>query len=497
MAAMMMPAMAELASSGKHGTCDWTFDSATGLLTISSSSDAPWNLQGTERQGELKIGNMLQSPFAAKDEIREVMIEESVFEIGTGAFMGCRNLKKITFPSTIGVIGFSSDSESEDILYQLPWFACTGLETLVFKTKYSPDLWNGLSERETMVERWGLEDPSKVNLQLYDESIKNFVESGWGVFHITSLPAVAEGKFGANDAFSWKVSGNGKLTVSGNGAMPDFETIDKQPWNSYISKITEIVVAEGITHVGSAAFAFCGEAESAYLPATLKSIGENAFNITPKLTEITCASISVPTLGKYALPTLNDGHRYIFVWSYMESSFEADSEWNKHTIVAFGAQQTEVFYTDVEVESLGENILYITWPEVAGAVEYVITLTSEDGTVEYEITFGKDGKVTSYVKKKAPSRLPQYTVEETIDGFGLTLNGLESGKKYNVTVVAKDETKAIATYKKTVSTVSNVTTGIDEIGQSRVGNAQKVLIDGKVLILRDGKAYNVLGAEMR
>ena len=32
---------AELPSSGKTGTCNWTFDAETGLLTISSADDAP------------------------------------------------------------------------------------------------------------------------------------------------------------------------------------------------------------------------------------------------------------------------------------------------------------------------------------------------------------------------------------------------------------------------------------------------------------------------
>ena len=483
MVAMMMPSMAQLASSGTIGTCDWTFDTTTGLLIIKNSA-------GVE-QGEIKLDNAMVSPFFNNQEIKEILIEEGVFEIGTGAFMSCKSLKKITFPSTIGVIGFSTNPNALDMFWQLPFYGCSSLETLIFKSRYAPDTWNSIFDRSTTEEIWGL-DPSKVNLFLYDESIKSFVEAGWGVFNIYSLPPVAEGKFGEDNAFSWKFSGNGKLTVSGEGAMPDFETVLDQPWREHVMDITELVVAEGITHIGERSFGLHGHLETAYLPATLTSIGDNAFTLTDKLTEITCAAIKVPKLGTDALPQIEEigVRRYIYVWSYMKNDFETDTLWSYHKIVPFGAQQTWVFYTDVDVEPLSENMIFVTWPQVAGTVEYVVTITSEDGTVTYEITIDAKGDVTSYVKK-ALNRKPQYMLEENIDGFGLTINGLESGTKYNIAIVAKDETKALATYTTSVTTVSTnlETPDIESAHQS------KFIRNGRMLIRRDNHIYNLQGVE--
>lgn len=474
--------MLALDNSGTCGTCDWTFDSTTGLLTIRNS-------EGVEN-GELKINNPLLSPFVAKDEIKEVMIEEGVFEIGTGAFYGCKNLKKITFPSTIGMIGFSDDY-SDDVLLQMPFAACIGLETLIFKSRYSPDINNAIYERTTAVEMWGIEDPSKVNLYLYDESIRSFLDAGWGVFHICSLPAVAEGTFG--EGFSWKLSEQGKLTVMGQGAMPDFVTVDKQPWVKYIVDVKELVVAEGITHIGAAAFAFGANIKNAYLPATLKSIGENAFNFCNGLEEVICAATEVPTLDKYALPTfLNDEKIDIYVWEYMANDFKADAEWGKQNIKTFGADTEWLAFTDdVDVDLVSENAIYLLWPQVAGATVYVIRIVSEDPWFGYEITIAADGKVT-YVKK-SPGLVPQYDTDDPTKGFGFEINGLEPGKNYTVTVTAKDETKVLATYTKTITTI---TTDVEKVAADK-NTPLKFMHNGQLMIRYNQSIYNMLGAEVK
>ncbi len=473
-------AMWALDATGKQGTCNWTFNSTTGVLVISSADDAPsWG-------GELKIENPNLSPFAGKSEITEVLIEEGVSEIGTGAFMGDLNLKKITFSSTVVMIGFSANNEAEDEMVQMPFYGCTGLETLIFKSSNVPDTDNRIYDRTTE-ELYGF-DPSKVSLYLNDGSIRSFVESGWGVFNIYSLPPVAEGTFG--DGFSWKLSGNGKLTVMGKGAMPDLETVNDEPWAEHMENIKELVVAEGITHIGDRSFGLCANMESAYLPASLESIGEYAFGLTNKLTEITCAAISVPTMGEDALPVIDDKtSRYIFVWSYMKDLFLKDADWSKHKISGFGAQTEFLAFTDgVDVEPRSENAIYVTWPQVAGATAYVITLTSEDGWYSYEITISSDGK-TTYVKKSL-SPAPQYTLDEIIHGFGLEFNGLEPGKNYTVTVVAKDETKALATYTNTILTIS---TDIEDVA-TETAAPQKFMRDGHILIRVNNRIYTLQGA---
>ena len=60
---------------------------------------------------------------------------------------------------------------------------------------------------------------------------------------------------------TWAVDGSGTLTVSGSGAIPDYNkygeaspNINDRPWVQYRNSIKRLVVESGITRVGSRAF---------------------------------------------------------------------------------------------------------------------------------------------------------------------------------------------------------------------------------------------------
>ena len=475
---------AEIPASGKVGTCDYVFDSASGLLTITSSDDAP------EWGGELEIDNPLHSPFAGSELLKEVVIEEGVDAIGTGAFLRCMNLEKITFASTVGSIGFSSDPWQEPAQNYLPFLGCKNLKTLIFKSHYAPDYDNSIDFKKPS-EAFDF-DPSKVNLYVYDGSVSYFMESGWGVFNICTLPAVASGTF--DKGFAWNLSGNGKLTITGEGAMPDF-TLDQNPWpwKDYIQDIKEAVVSEGIVVLGGGTFGMHGNLEKVYLPATLTSIGASAFAFTPKLTEIVCAAIYVPLLGEYALPTMDNNPRYVYVWKYLVEDYQNNAAWGVHEINAFSSQMR---YIDADVqasaETDSETSLYINWLKVNGATNYLITLTAEDGSFSIEIRVNAEGQVISYVRKAGKGA--RYVVNEMAEGWRLLINGLESGVKYNITILAKDNTHTLATFHASTSTAQESSPeGIYNV-QSYKGQCTKVLRDGQLLIEKNGKIYNAQGA---
>ena len=490
-ALFVLPAVAQLASSGKLGTCDWTFNAQTGQLVITSADDAP------EWGGELKISNPILSPFIAKDEIIEVIVEEGVSEIGTGAFMMCKNLTRISFPSTLSVMGFSSDEVAEDVVVQLPFYGCTSLRTLVFQSENAPDTDNRIFERTTE-QLYGF-NPALVKLYIDDESIRSFMEAGYGAFHICSLPPMSEGTFGNNNEFQWKLSRHGKLTIIGEGAMPDLESVMEEPWAQYVAEIKELVVSEGITHIGARSFGYFVNLEMAYLPASLESIGDYAFGMTSKLETIVCAAITVPAMGEDALPVVEDMKRYVYVWFYMADRFNANADWSKHQICNLNISNELLTTEDASAQPQSESSLLVTWPEVEGAKYFVITLTAEDGSLEYEITINTDRQVVSYTKR-APARWQQSVEEDYIDGLGLTIRGLETGKHYTVTIVAKDDTETIASYQISATTVSNeeedVQNAVDEVAAD-AKNGNKMISNGVLLIERNGKTYNAQGSEVR
>lgn len=80
---------------------------------------------------------------------------------------------------------------------------------------------------------------------------------------------------------------DGTLTISGQGPMDDFELLEA-PWDVTGTSLSvkKLVVEEGVTYLGSNAFAACCNLSSVTLPSTLLSIGESAFADCMELTAV-------------------------------------------------------------------------------------------------------------------------------------------------------------------------------------------------------------------
>lgn len=110
---------------------------------------------------------------------------------------------------------------------------------------------------------------------------------------------------GTTGNLTWVMnSNNGTLTISGTGAMPDYDYSGHAPWYNYCSAINTVIVSEGVTSIGEYAFYDCGSLSSVTLPNSVTSIGNFAFEFCHSLT-----SVNIPTdvsnIGDYAF--LNSG----------------------------------------------------------------------------------------------------------------------------------------------------------------------------------------------
>lgn len=76
----------------------------------------------------------------------------------------------------------------------------------------------------------------------------------------------------------WNIK-NGVLTISGDGPMPDEDEDPTGQWhNSSISpQITSVIVEDGVSTIGSYAFAYCENVESILIPQNITAIKEGAF----------------------------------------------------------------------------------------------------------------------------------------------------------------------------------------------------------------------------
>ena len=87
---------------------------------------------------------------------------------------------------------------------------------------------------------------------------------------------------------SWNLTKAGTLTISDQGAMPDFVSAEEQPWSEKSSQIRKVILGDGVTSIGACAFWNCGVL-SVELSPTVEAIGNSAFR------ESSIISVSIPS----------------------------------------------------------------------------------------------------------------------------------------------------------------------------------------------------------
>lgn len=98
---------------------------------------------------------------------------------------------------------------------------------------------------------------------------------------------IASGTCGYNgDNLIWVLSGDGVLTISGEGKMMNYSDSSVAPWYPHRTKILSAVVEDGVTSIGDYAFYACLKLISVNLRDGIESIGCSAFRDCAKLAEM-------------------------------------------------------------------------------------------------------------------------------------------------------------------------------------------------------------------
>ena len=100
----------------------------------------------------------------------------------------------------------------------------------------------------------------------------------------------------------WYIDSNYQLVIYGSGPMYDYSKNTYVPWSSYASKITSVVVQDGITSISNYAFYGCKNvADTITLPSSVVSIGNYAFFGCTSFTTFTIPA-NVASLGYFLFP---------------------------------------------------------------------------------------------------------------------------------------------------------------------------------------------------
>ena len=105
-----------------------------------------------------------------------------------------------------------------------------------------------------------------------------------------------EGTCGEN--LNWKLE-DGTLTISGSGAMTEWEYYNDVPWYNSRSDITAVIIGNGVSSIGGFAFYECENLTSVTIPNGVTEINESAFAFCRSLPDVTIPD-SVTTIGEDA-----------------------------------------------------------------------------------------------------------------------------------------------------------------------------------------------------
>lgn len=101
---------------------------------------------------------------------------------------------------------------------------------------------------------------------------------------ISLMSEMASGTCGDN--LTWTLNEKGTLTISGTGAMEDWDNFSDIPWYEICSEIVAVVIDDGVLNIGDFSFYSCEELISVTMPESLTEIGNHAFRDCTKMTRI-------------------------------------------------------------------------------------------------------------------------------------------------------------------------------------------------------------------
>ena len=258
------------AETVRSGSCG---DNVTWMLT----SDGTLTISGTGAMTDYY--NSGATPWhSVCSQIKSVIIEDGVTRIGNYAFSYCDALAGVTIPDSVTTIG---DQAFKD---------CKALTSMAIPGSV------------TMIGDWAFDGCGALTDIYYGGYGIDWLSASGNYCGLPSGTTVhfksGYGKGSCGDNVSWVLPLDGTLTISGTGAMEDYD-IDNAPWYSFRSQVKSVVIEDGVTRIGISAFKNCDVLTDVTIPNGVSSIGEYAFSDCSSLTSVTIPN-SVTSIGYWA-----------------------------------------------------------------------------------------------------------------------------------------------------------------------------------------------------
>ncbi len=451
------------------------YTSATGAVTIPNSvmyiENSAFN--GCTGLTSVTIGNSVTSigewAFSGCTGLTSVTIGNSVTSIGDCAFMGCAGLTSITIPESVTSIGNSA------------FAGCTGLTSVTIPnsvTSIGEGAFNGCTG-------------------LTSVTIPNSVTTigMYAFYNCMGLTSVTIGN---------------SVTSIGESAFFD------------CSGLTSITIPNSVTTIGMYAFYNCMGLTSVTIGNSVTSIGESAFFDCSGLTSITIPN-SVTTIGMYAfyncmgLTSVTIGNSVTSIGSYtFYGCTGLTSIAIPNSVTSIGAFAFSGCINLFSISILAEiPPLYCSdsytdyWEGVSTDIPVYIPCGTKDA---YQADCGW-GRFSNYIEPVAPYSLTVTTQDEMMgtahiirqttcandtavfeavanDGYHFTQ--WSDGNTDNPRTIVVDEDITL-----TAQFVSSPTAIDNTLADTDTSTTHKVLRNGRVYILHNGKTYTIVGIEVK
>ena len=223
---------------------------------------------------------------------------------------------------------------------------------------------------------------------------------------------------------------------------------------------------------------------------------------TPLLDTIVAPMMSVPATQGSPFNLLNQDQTVLLVpCDSLAEIYRANSIWRGFNIQV-DSTLLELPEKEPEVETQpDEHSVQFTWPAVEGATYYTLIIWANEERTEKicTLTFNSMGQLVEIdFSKHAPVRRAMNTAAS----FSFRYNGLSEGTDYWFTMTASDANNTELFYASgSFATLgANTPTAIEEISDETgtfEGSNGKILRDGQIYLMYNGRMYDVQGNRIK
>lgn len=434
------------------------------------------------------IPNML-CKFMYNDSI---ILPETVREIGASAFTNCSRLQKINIPEGVTKIGSSAFAN------------CAKLKQLVLPS--------GLKEiPEQLCSSCNSLDSVKLPAGLTVIPQKAFSGCGLGRVAIpSSVTNIGNSAFAGCPLHTLVLPS--ALNVLGDNVFNQL---------NLTTSMKHLVLPNNLVATGMGTFCNWSELQTITIGRNVAILGQDCFFGDSLVTDITCYAAQPPLIYDGTFSGVPDSAK-VHVLSSSIAAYRAAQYWSRFRIVAL--DEEEVIQKTVIVDA-AETTADFTWPTDSAANSYQIDIY-KDSVIFCKLTLGSRGQLLA-INFSAPERKnAAMNKAESSQPYTLSfkVTGLDAASRYTYVLSVLDENNIplhvyIGDFATTGYTgdlqydgneviptppiipgnpnIQGTTTGIENSRNCEEGNSDGiVLIQGRIVIRRDGKIYSITGQKI-